>query len=221
MFLERTIAKYPWLSGAIIFVAAAQWIVSVEIAEALYPNYSISQNFLSDLGATCPVSIRPPAQNVVSCIIQQPSATIFDLTLITVGLLSLVSAYLIHLVRKDRLFTVIFSLFGAGVLGAGLLPETYGQAHLLVSVVAFFFGPVSAIITYRLVKSPFKFLAATLGIIALAFFLGSLVVPASVAYNSALGVGGLERMVAYPLLLWEVGLGSYLIGSPLKVQLIR
>ena len=154
---------------------------------------------------------------MVSCIIQQPSATIFDLTLITVGLLSLLSAYLIYLVRKDRLFTIVFCLFGAGVLGAGLLPESFGQVHLLVSIVAFSFGPVSAIVTYRLVKSPFKFLAGVLGITALAFFLGSAVVPASVAYNSALGVGGLEGMVAYPILIWEMGLGSYLIGNPLRV----
>ena len=217
MFLDRTIAKYPWLSGAIIFVAAAQWIVSVEIAEALYPNYSISQNFLSDLGATCPSTLRGPGLSVASCVFQQPSATIFDLTLFIVGLLSLLSAYLTYLVRKDRPFTIVFSLYGTGVLGAGLFPENYGQGHLLISIVAFFFGPVSAIITYRLVKSPFKFLAGILGIIALASFLGSAVVPPSVAYNSALGVGGLERMVAYPILLWEIGLGSYLIGSPLRV----
>jgi len=28
-----------------------------------------------------------------------------------------------------------------------------------------------------------------------------------------LGVGGIERIVAYPLLLWVVGFGGYLMGS--------
>jgi hypothetical protein len=41
------------VAGALIFVGSAQFIVALTVAEALYPGYSISQNYISDLGATC------------------------------------------------------------------------------------------------------------------------------------------------------------------------
>lgn len=48
-----------------------------------------------------------------------------------------------------------------------------------------------------------------LGIIALVFAIGPYVTPA-VAF---LGVGGAERWVVYPLVLWLIGFGGYLMGT--------
>jgi hypothetical protein len=48
-----------------------------------------------------------------------------------------------------------------------------------------------------------------LGIIALVFAIGPNITPA-VAF---LGVGGAERWVVYPIVLWLIGFGGYLIGT--------
>ena len=38
------------LAGTLIFVGTAQFILFATVAEALYPDYSISNNYISDLG---------------------------------------------------------------------------------------------------------------------------------------------------------------------------
>jgi hypothetical membrane protein len=37
-------------SGALFFIAATQFVLCLIIAEALYPGYSVSNNYISDLG---------------------------------------------------------------------------------------------------------------------------------------------------------------------------
>ena len=38
------------ISGALIFLGAAQFILVLVIAEALYPGYNVATNYISDLG---------------------------------------------------------------------------------------------------------------------------------------------------------------------------
>jgi hypothetical membrane protein len=38
------------VAGVLIFIAASQFILGLIVAEALYPGYSISTNYISDLG---------------------------------------------------------------------------------------------------------------------------------------------------------------------------
>ena len=38
------------VAGTLIFVAVTQFVLGVIVSEALYPGYSISDNYLSDLG---------------------------------------------------------------------------------------------------------------------------------------------------------------------------
>ncbi len=61
--------------------------------------------------------------------------------------------------------------------------------------------------SYKLEKQPLSSLSIVLGV----FSLLALVLVGSETYLG-LGLGGMERMVAYPLLLWEVGFGSQLIS---------
>ena len=41
------------MAGTVLLVGLTQFIVLLQIAEFLYPDYSTSQNYISDLGATC------------------------------------------------------------------------------------------------------------------------------------------------------------------------
>ena len=79
---------------------------------------------------------------------------------------------------------------------------------------AFIPGPIAAILSYRMIKSQFRYFAVLLGVLSL---LG--VVNEFGAYNSAfsqqtLGPGGWERVIVYPLLVWLIGFGSYLLARP-------
>jgi hypothetical membrane protein len=56
------------LAAAVFFVAVTQFILGLAIAEALYPSYSLSGNYVSDLGVG-------------------PSAIVFNSSVFLLGLL--------------------------------------------------------------------------------------------------------------------------------------
>lgn len=80
-------------------------------------------------------------------------------------------------------------------------------------MIAFVAGGVSAIMSRKLLEGPMRMIAVALGTIALiAIVLGS---DAFVdrGVGAALGVGGIERWIAYPVILWMVAFGGYLLGE--------
>jgi len=58
---------------------------------------------------------------------------------------------------------------------------------------------------------PFSVIAVILGLLSL----GALVLFMA-GMNLGLGVGGMERMIVYPLLMWGAGFGGHLIVHPEK-----
>jgi hypothetical membrane protein len=192
--------NYRHAAGVLLFIGAVQFVLGMLIAEFLYPGYSVSMNYISDLGATCRTT----------CIIHQPSASIFNTSVSLLGVLALVSSYLIWREFHNRLVSLLLGLSGVGMVGVGLFPETAGIFHLVASFIAFFFGGLSTIATYKLVKAPFAYLSVLMGmicLIALALFISNIFL--------GLGPGGMERMIAYPLLLWVIGFGGNLMSSEL------
>jgi hypothetical membrane protein len=63
------------VAGTLFFIADTQFVLCLIIAEALYPGYSVSANYISDLGVG-------------------PSALVFNATVFLLGLLLLVGTYL-------------------------------------------------------------------------------------------------------------------------------
>ena len=192
--------NYRHAAGVLLFIGAVQFVLGMLIAEFLYPGYSASMNYISDLGATCRTT----------CIIHQPSASIFNTSVSLLGVLALVSSYFIWREFHNRSISLLLGLSGIGMVGVGLFPETAGIVHLIASFIAFFFGGLSAIATYKLVKAPFAYLSVLMGmisLIALALFISEIFL--------GLGPGGMERMIAYPLLLWVIGFGGNLMSSEL------
>ena len=189
-------------AGALLFVGGSQFVVAMIVAEALFPGYSVSGNHISDLGADCSVS---------PCLVQPLSAPIFDASVVLLGLSGIAAGYLLFR-SGHRAPGVMAVLGGLGAAGVGLFPETTGGTHVVVSFVAFFFTGLAAIASYRLLTPPLSHLSVVLGI---------LVLVALALYGSGtflgLGPGGMERMIAYPALLWVVGAGANLVGmAPAK-----
>jgi hypothetical protein len=61
--------------------------------------------------------------------------------------------------------------------------------------------------SYKLQKPPFSYFSVILGVVMLL----ALVLFASGTFLG-LGKGGMERMIAYPALLWAIGFGGHLIS---------
>jgi len=171
-------------------------------AESLYPGYSTSQNAISDLGATLPPH----------SIIKQPSASIFNASMILCGISIIAAAYGLLRSLADRLLAILLSLFGTGVLGVGIFPGNYGDVHAIFAMLAFVAGALSAISAYRVLIPPMRYLSAALGAVSLLDLLLYYLLAESSPF-AVFGIGGLERWVAYPILLWVLGFGGYLMSS--------
>lgn len=191
------------LAGALLFVGGLQWFMTVMAAETLFPGYSTRANDLSDLASTIPPNILPV----------QPSAIMFNATTFLLGLMILISAFLIYRANGERLFCLLFAIFGAAAMGVGIFPGDAGIIHGLVALVTFVASSLSAVAAYRLEKRPFAHISAVIGLLSLivlvsAFFLGE-----TSPFWLAFGRGGEERLIAYPVVLWVTGLGGYLMGA--------
>jgi len=186
------------IAGTLIFVGSAQFIIGLIVAEAFYPGYSVARNFISDLGATCRAT----------CLVVQPTSTIFNSSVTLLGLLAIVASYFIEREFGSRALSFLVIMTGLGATGVGVFPETAGVIHPIVSLITFVFAGLSAIASYKLQKAPSSYFSVLLGVmtlVALALYVSDIFL--------GLGQGGMERMIVYPALIWAVGFSAYLIGK--------
>ncbi len=193
------------LSGLLYFFAGAIVLMGIITAEAFYPaGYTTFKNEISDLGAT-----RQP--NSVS---YQPSSTIFNTVMLLAGLMVLVASFYQHKYFKKLLFSIPVLLFGLGLVGVGIFPGNVRPYHGMAAMLTFLSGGFCAITSFKIVSPPFKYVSILFGFVALLTWF--VAVFASATLISFIGIGGIERWVAYPIMLWLTGLGGYLMNK--KIQ---
>jgi hypothetical membrane protein len=188
--------------GSLLAVAGAVILLGIISAEALYPGtYSTGTNEISDLGGT-----RPPNSIVV-----QPSATIFDGSMLVVGVLITAGAWFVHHAFGRRSVTIPMAVLGIAAFGVGVFPGNTGAPHAICAMVTFVAGGVAAITSARVVSGPFRWLPVTLGTITLAVLVSYLLL-GDAHPMSPMGVGGIERWIVYPVVVWVILFGGYLAG---------
>ncbi len=195
------------LAGFLIFLGAAQSILALLVAEALFPGYSVANNAISDLGAHC------TAQGTM-CQVYQPSATIFNASMVVLGMTTIVGAFVARRILRP-VPAVLIGLASVGTIGVGLFPETSGGLHAAFSYVTFGFGALAALSFVAFGRGPFRALALALGAMAVAA--SALLIsghPRPDGTWLGLGYGAMERLIAYPLLIWLLGLGASLLCTP-------
>ncbi|UWG47833.1 putative membrane protein, a putative transporter component [Halanaeroarchaeum sp. HSR-CO] len=194
------------LAGFGLSVSGFIGFMGIITAEVLYPNYSTRQD-ISDLGST-----RPP-----NPVIHEPSATIFNSTMLLTGVIVILSAYLLYQAMDRRGFPLALAVFGFGAFGVGVFPGNVAPWHGLFALLTFFMGGITALLSARVVSRPFSFLCGLFGGVSLlilvsVFFFGLVVGgPHPLEF---LGAGGIERWVVYPLILWLLVFGGYLLAEP-------
>lgn len=178
--------------GLWLFIGGLEILFLVHLAEALYPGYSVSDNYISDLG------IGP-----------MPSSGIFAAAVILFGVMAMMAAYLLNAEDKASRFWLLLMLAGIGAVGVGVFNLDINQTvHGVSAFLAFFFGNLAALLSYRKVRAPASYLFALLGLIGL----GALALFGTDTFLG-LGAGGMERMVFYPAMFWVLGFGAYLMAG--------
>lgn len=187
---------YYKTAGILLIAGSVQFLLAVNLAEELFPGYSVARNTLSHLGGSIPIV--------------EPSAMIFNFSVTILGILNLAAVYLILKSGGCRLFSSCFIISAIGAIGVGLFPEYAGSTHVFFALLAFLFGSLAVIFSYRLgINIPMAILSIILGLISLL----SLVILGTGHTNflvANLGVGGTERFIAYPSLFYLIALGGYL-----------
>ena len=155
-------------------------------AECLYPNYSVSLDYISELGALSAVT-----------------APLFNTSVIVLGLTAIFAAYFLRRGKAitNKAFLGFLVLCGIGSVGVGIFPMDFPlpYAHSMAALLAFLFGSLAAIASFKFQRAPASYFSIILGLLSLL----SLVL-FSAGVHLGLGIGGIERMIAYPTLLWAV-----------------
>ncbi len=176
------------MAGSLLFIGGVQFLMMMIVAEALYPSYSVSENWISDLGVG-------------------DTSLLFNSSVFFLGVMGLVAAFFIRRTSSFKSFFIVLTMASVGITGVGLFSEDFGIIHSVFSLMTFLFGGFAAILSYKLQKPPFSYLSVLLGAVTLF----ALTLTLSGVYLG-LGKGGMERMIAYPALLWAIGFGGYLAG---------
>jgi hypothetical protein len=87
-----------------------------------------------------------------------------------------------------------------------------GNLHGMAAFGMVISGPLSAIVAYKLETKPLAYFSVVIGAFALLDLFLSMTMHGSSPF-SVFDRGGTERMAAYPLLIWIIGFGGYLMGT--------
>jgi hypothetical membrane protein len=193
-------------TGALLLVfGAVEFIVGMIAVQSQYAGYSLSQNYISDLGGA-----------------HSPWALGFDASVILLGLCAIFGVLLIWDAFDDRPSRGVGLSFvligGIGAVGVGVFPETTpvlnGAMHDIVSDIAFVGAGIGlTVVSFAMVggphwrlSRPFTLLCGLVTLIAIVLF--------TTGYYVGLGPGGMERLIVAPILLWAIVEGIHIARLP-------
>ncbi|MBE3117000.1 DUF998 domain-containing protein [Candidatus Bathyarchaeota archaeon] len=196
------------IAGLLLFVSVVQFVFAKVVCQTIYPGYSVGQQTISDLGNWGLIG---------------NFAAVFAVSAVLMGVFIVAGAYLIRRTFKNRLFTSLLIMAGVSNVVVGVVAEdVIPSVHSLFALIMFVSWAVVAILSYKFVKSPFSFVSVILGAMSLLVLVLSLLGEhVSSSFVLGLGRGGVERLIVYPLWLWTLGLGAYLIGESNDTPITR
>jgi len=203
-----------WIVGVVQFLAA---MVVTQLGWTK-PTYSLTQNYISDLGAVnCGV--------FASRYICSPWHLVFNVSVALLGVFLILGVLLLPSAfpnRRSRTLGLgLLAASGLGAIGVGLFPEDVNlTAHTVSALLAFAGGGfaliVLAIAMFRDTRwDGFRAYSALSGLIALV----ALLLFAVHSWHwgglwADLGAGGIERLIVAPVLLWALVVAIHLRRIP-------
>lgn len=203
--------QYSYI-GSIMWTLSIQYFaIQVIVAQSWTTRYSLSKNYISDLGNTA-------CGQQGHSFICSPMHSVMNLSFTFLGLTMLLGSIFLYRVYKNNLFVLLgficMSISGLGTILVGLFPEnTITALHVIGAALIFTLGNVALILFGAALKIPklIRLLAISFGVIglfALLLFLSHIYL--------GLGKGGMERLVAYPQTIWLIIFGMYALKTNLN-----
>lgn len=187
------------MAGVTLFALAAGFMTMIMLAASLVPGYDMAAAAISDLG------------------ILPETAVLFNVTLVSVGLLNIAAAILLFGPGGRGRHPVLLAVFGAagvGAIGAGAFPLDTGAPHSLSALVAFLAFNLQALGAATVVRGPMRVVSVLAGVAGLAFVVLMMIGDGgNAAAFGPIGHGGTERMIVYPMMLWMLAFGGYLMAE--------
>ena len=196
---------YP-LAGPLVWLSTIQFFIAQAVVAAAWtkPPYSWRLNAISDLGA---VNCGPFDGSRLVC---SPQHGLMNASLIVLGLCMTVGAVLLYQqFHKSLAGFIMMAISGIGALLVGLFPEdTAFWAHITGQDLAFLFGNIALIFIGLRLPLPrwLKWYRGASGVVAL---LGMYLFLSH--HRFFLGLGGMERVAAYPQIIWLAVFGLYML----------
>ena len=195
--------------GARVWILAVQFFVAQVVVQLAWVTpFSLTQNFISDLGnTTC--GPYPLDSNMHVC---SPWHAWMNLSFVLLGLIILVGAALARTAFPPGLFRAagltLLALAGVGTIAVGLFPEDVNiMYHRLGAAAHFVLGNLSMValgISLRQARrrqalAVYSIVSGVVGLLATALFISD--------HYLGMGIGGMERLAAYPLPIWLIVAG--------------
>ncbi|MFB6070360.1 MAG: DUF998 domain-containing protein [Halanaeroarchaeum sp.] len=184
-------------AGVSLVASGTVTVLGFVTAATQYPGYSPTEQTISALGSAG----APPG-----------SQALFNGAMVLAGLLLFAGAVALYRVGDRPLLVGLVAVTGVvGLAGVGLFPSQTGALHTVAAMAAFGGAGLTALVVAGTVAGPFRYVSAVLGgfeLVALALFV-------VLAGDNPLGVGGLERWVAYLGLAWVLAFGGFLLPGDL------
>jgi len=203
--------KYPFVGPAFWIVTVQYIVAQIAAAGAWDVHYSLRHNVISDLGNT-------GCGNFAGRFVCSPLHDLMNVSFVVLGITMLVGAGLIYQEFKETEGSALgfgfMGLAGIGTLIVGLFPENSIPAlHGLGAFLPFFIGNIGMVLLGWVLNVPWwlKVYSVVSGLIALVGF-GLF----TTHHYLGVGVGGMERLTAYPQTAWLIVFGLYISSSHIQ-----
>ena len=202
--------RLPWLGPAVWVSSVLYFVAQVVVARGWHPPYSFARNSISALGDTgC-----GPFDGHFVC---SPRHALMNAAFVFLGVVMVVGAALIRRMVGGRVRVGVGVGFGGvavgglGVVLVGLAPENRaGGLHVLGAFLAIVVAHLGIFVLGCSLGLP--------GALRRAMVVGPPVCLAAILLfalrqDLGLGLGTMERIGAYPVTLWLIGFGLYLLWA--------
>jgi hypothetical membrane protein len=201
------------IAGSLLWILSVQYfIVQILVAGAYDGQFSLAHNTISDLGNTACAMYGDR-------FVCSPWHILMNGSFILLGLTQLLGAAMFYFSNKSRRNLIGFGflmLAGIGTIIVGLYPENApGPMHAFGAALPFVLGNIAMLVLSARAGFPtwmryYSLLSGSIGLTALILFMTK--------NYLGIGLGGMERVVAYPQTIWMIIVGiSYLLGRNRKV----
>ncbi|HEX3272175.1 MAG TPA: DUF998 domain-containing protein [Ktedonobacterales bacterium] len=199
--------------GALLLVATSEFFAAQIIAQLAWPSYSVSQYDISALGVTeCgPYTNGSGGLTFYAC---SPLHMVMNAGFILLGVLTIAGVLLTRSIWPQRRLTsvgvALVAVSGLGAALSGLFPANVNLGfHVLGALLNFLTASVGLLLLGIGARKQNGRLAAW------SIALGLTTIAGLILYNSqnflGLGPGGMERVIGYPSVVWDIGLGAALL----------